>query len=282
MVVPGHRLDLAVSLAPRRLRSVGVAGDDHQTKRLKSVGDDGSLRRTNDVVLLRHDENDDTDAEHQEAHQVCSPESLVFLHEWCREQRQATNVDAGVKHHVDPLEGDGGVDNDTLASLGDGGESHLLASVLVGDERRNVGFNTTGTETNDDDSRNVATEGSAMLDSHGERGCPQDHQSNPVDRGECQNRVVLSEVLISYNGTQDWCDIAEELEEDVETSCTGMAETKTARSVTSIGVVVDVILEETLASVVYKGVSESISRQSCNGRHTGETLAQLDHRNQVG
>jgi hypothetical protein len=44
--------------------------------------------------------------------------------------------------------------------------------------------------------------------------------------------------------------IAEELEEHVETSGTSVSETKTGRSITSVGVVVDVVLEKTLTSVV--------------------------------
>lgn len=135
VVVPGDRLGLSVSLAPGRLGGVGVAGDDHQTDSLESIGDDGSLRRADDVVLLRDDQHDNADAEHEEAHEVCGPETLVHLHKGRGEERKTSDVDAGVEHHVDPLECDRGVDDHTLASLGVRGQGHLFASILVGDER---------------------------------------------------------------------------------------------------------------------------------------------------
>ena len=93
---------------------------------------------------------------------------------------------------------------------------------------------------------------------------------NPVDDGKHQDGVVFAQVLISDNCTtvdvvlayrhqvydevhcllQNGCDIAEELEEHVETSGASVSKTKTSRSITSVGPVVDVVLEESLASVV--------------------------------
>lgn len=117
VIVPCDGLGLAVGRTPRGLSSVGVAGNDHQTDGLESVGNNRSLRWANDVVLLGHDQDDDTDAEHEEAHEVCSPEALVHLHEWCSEERETSHVNASVEHHVDPLEGNRGIDNDTLTGL---------------------------------------------------------------------------------------------------------------------------------------------------------------------
>jgi hypothetical protein len=135
VVVPRDRLCLSVGLAPGRLGGVGVTGDDHQTDGLESVGDDGTLRRADNVVFLGDDQHDNADAEHEEAHEVCGPEALVHLHEGRGEEGKTSNVDAGVEHHVDPLECDRGVDDHTLAGLGIRRQSHLFAGVLVGDER---------------------------------------------------------------------------------------------------------------------------------------------------
>jgi hypothetical protein len=96
---------------------------------------------------------------------------------------------------------------------------------------------------------------------------------NPVDDGKHQDSVVFAQVLISDNCTtvvfvlayrhqvygqigcllQNGRDIAEELEEHVETSGTSVPETKTSRSIASVGPVVDVVLEKSLASVVFDG-----------------------------
>jgi len=85
---------------------------------------------------------------------------------------------------------------------------------------------------------------------------------NPVDDGEHQDRVVLSKILIGNNGTENGCDIAEELEEHVETSGASVSKTKTCGSITSVGVVVDVVLEESLTSVVFGGGQHTPSHWS--------------------
>lgn len=90
-----------------------------------------------------------------------------------------------------------------------------------------------------------------MLDGDWQRSCPKDDQSNPVDTGENQDRVVLSKVLIGNDGTENGRDVAEELEEGVETRGTGVAETKATRPIASVRVVANVVLEQTLAAVVY-------------------------------
>lgn len=176
MIVPGHWLDLAVGLAPRRLRCIGVAGDDHKTKSLESVRNDRSLRRPDNVVFLGKDQDDNTNAEHAEAHEVGSPEALVHLHKRGSEKRQATDVDASVEHHVDSLEGDRWVDDDSFASLCDGSQSHLLAGVLIGNEGSDVRFDATSSETDDNDGGNVATEGSTVFNGDRKRSSPEDHK----------------------------------------------------------------------------------------------------------
>jgi len=177
VVVPGHGLGLSVCRAPRRLSSVGVAGNDHQANGLEGIGNDRSLRRADDVELLGDDQHDNADAEHEEAHEVSGPEALVLLHEGRSEERKTSDVDAGVEHHVDPLECNRGVDNNTLASLGVRRQSHLFAGVLVGDERCDVRLDTTSSETDDDDCCNIATKSSTVLNRYGQGGCPEDHET---------------------------------------------------------------------------------------------------------
>jgi hypothetical protein len=54
--------------------------------------------------------------------------------------------------------------------------------------------------------------------------------------------------LIGNDGTENGSNVAEELEEDVQASSSGVSKTKTSRSIASVRVVVDVVLEETLAA----------------------------------
>ena len=248
VVVPGDRLSLSVGSAPRGLRSIGVARDNHQADSLEGIGDNGSLRRADDVVLLRQDQDDDADAEHAEAHHISSPETLVHLHERSGEKRETSDVNASVEHHVDLLESDCRVDDDTLARFGDGSDRQSLASVLVSNQRRNVRLDATSSKSDNDDGGDIATKSGTGLDRSRKRGCPKNDQTNPVDNSEDQNCVVLSEVLIGNDGTENGSDVAEELEEDVQASSSGVSETKTSRSIASVRVVVDVVLEETLAA----------------------------------
>jgi hypothetical protein len=81
----------------------------------------------------------------------------------------------------------------------------------------------------------------------------------PVDDGKHQDGVVFAEVLISHNGAENGRDIAEELEEHVETSGASVSETKASRSIASVGPVVDVVLEKSLASVVFDGCQQGPS-----------------------
>jgi hypothetical protein len=248
VVVPWDRLGLSIGGAPRWLGSVGVARDNHQTDGLESIGDDRSLRRADDVVFLRQNQDDDADAEHAEAHNVSSPETLVLLHERSGEERETSNVDASVEHHVDSLECDRRVDDDTLASLCDGGDSQPLARVLVRNKRRNVRLDATSSESDNDDGGDIASKSGASLDRRRERGRPEDDQTNPVDHSEDQNCVVLSKVLIGNDGTKNGSNVAEELEEHVQASSSSVSKTKTSRAIAAVRVVVDVVLEETLAA----------------------------------
>jgi hypothetical protein len=81
---------------------------------------------------------------------------------------------------------------------------------------------------------------------------------------------------------QNGRDIAEELEEHVETSGAGVSKTKTSRSIASIGPVVDVVLEESLASVVFGSVSVNAISLVEVVMHTGEAFAQFHNCDQVG
>lgn len=176
VIVPRDRLDLAVSLTPRRLCSIRVTGDDHETKSLESVRDDRALGRPNNVVLLGKNEDHDTDAKHAEAHEVSSPEAFVLLHEWRSEERQTSHVDASVKHHVDPLESDRRIDDDPFTGLCDCGQCHLFAGVLVGNEGCDVRFDATGSESDDNNGSDVATECGTMFNGDGKRSSPKDHK----------------------------------------------------------------------------------------------------------
>lgn len=205
VVVPVHSLGASVGLAPRRLSSVGVAGYDHHPQSLEAVRDDGTLGRAVDVGLATPDEDTDAHVENAETHQERGPEALVLFHEWCGQQTKGTEVDAPVENHVDALVGDGRVDDNTLSALLRL-DSHNAALVLVGNERRNVTLDTTGAKTDDNERDDVSGLGSARIESDGQRGSPEDDETNPVEDAEDKDSLVLSEILVGNDGTENRSD----------------------------------------------------------------------------
>ena len=54
-----------------------------------------------------------------------------------------------------------------------------------------------------------------MLDRGWQSRGPEYDEANPVDASEDKDRLVLAEILVRDDGTEDRRDVAEELEEDV-------------------------------------------------------------------
>lgn len=202
MIVPVHRRILPIGLSPRRLGGIEVARGNHHTNGLEGVGDDGPLRRSVDVGLATRDEDENANGEHAEAHEIGGPEALVLLHEGRSHERQGADVDTPVEDHIDALVGDGRVDDSALTALLslDGHDSSLI---LVGNQRRNVGFDPSCPETDDDDGHNVARLSGACGMSLGQSCGPKDSDANPVEGTEEKNGTILSKVLIRNDGTKD-------------------------------------------------------------------------------
>lgn len=205
VVVPWHLLSPSVGLTPRWLGSIGVARDNHHPQGLEAVRDDGSLGRTVDVGLATPHEDGDTNVEDAETHQERSPEALVLLHERRSQKTESTEVDAPVEDHVDALISHSGVDDNALAALL-GLDGHDSALVLIGDERCDVTLDTTGTETDDNQSNDITGLRSTRIKGDGQGGGPENDETNPVECAEDENGLVLSEVLIGNDGTKNRSD----------------------------------------------------------------------------
>lgn len=210
VVVPGHWLGDIVRRTPGRLWCVGVARLDHDANSLEGVGDDLALRRTHDIRLAPKDQNENAQVEHAEAHEESGPEALGLLHERSGDQGERAKVDTPVEHHVDALVGDGRVDDGALTRFLDL-DSHCAALVLIGNERCDVGFDATGTKTDDDDCSDVSAKCVSAGDGRREGACPENQETNPVDASEDQDGVVLSEILIGDDGSENWCDWSSKL-----------------------------------------------------------------------
>jgi hypothetical protein len=264
VVVPESGGLLSKSGLVRWLCGVHAASLDHLAHDTESVGDNRALRRANDVDLATENENERTDEEDAQAQQVGGPEVGIALHVRSGEQGQGADVDAPVEDHVDTRDGDRGVDDDALASLLVGTNNHLATLVLIGNQGSDVGLDTTSSETNDDDSSNETTKTSASLKGNRYRSQGEDKETNDVNTAEDDDSVVLSEVLISNDSTENRCNIAPELEEGGKTSGSLVSHTESTTSLTTIERALDVVLEDTGGTVV------------------GETFAKFDDSDQEG
>ena len=205
VVVPGQG-DLSTRTVlglPAGLGGIHVAVLEHDPESLEGVGDDRALGRTHDVELATEQEHRGTGSEHAQAKQVSGPEANVLLHVGSGQQRQRTQVDTAVEDHVDTLDGQRRVDHNPLAGLGDGLKSHLLALVLIGDQRGDVTLDTTGTQTNDQNGHDEAGQTRTVLQRDRQGRQDQNQETDDVDSTEDNDGLVLAKVLIRNDGTND-------------------------------------------------------------------------------
>jgi len=259
VVIPVESGVLAKSSLVRRLSSVELASLDHHPHCTEGVSDDRSLRRADDVDLAAENENEKTDEEDAETQEVSRPEVDITLHVWGGKQGERSSVDAPVEDHVNPLNGNGRVNDDALASLVVLSNDHLSSLVLVGNQRRNVGLDTSSSQTNNDDGNDETTEASAMIESSRERGKGKDEQTDDVDAAEDDDGVVLAEILIGDDGNENGSNVAPELEEGRKSSGSLVAHAERTATVFTTAGTRDVVLEDTRGAVI------------------GETLAEFDN-----
>jgi hypothetical protein len=201
VIVPSKDCSVSEPSLVRRFRTIHFAVLDHHEDDPESIGDDGALRRSDNVDLATEDEDKSTDEEDAQTQQVGRPEIGIELHVGSRDEGEGTGVDTKVEHHVDPLNGNSRVNDDALASLLVGTNDHLSPLVLIGDEGSDVGLDTARSETNDNDGENESRHTGAMIES-GREGCAcKDEETDDVDTTEDDDSVVLSEILISNDGT---------------------------------------------------------------------------------
>lgn len=155
-----------------------------------------------DVVVLTQDKSGYSDGEEAERQKEGSPEIDIVLQLGGCDNGKRADVDHEVEEHENVLDGDVGVLNDSFAGLQNlnGG---LGLGHLVGNQRRDVGLDTSGTDTNDDDGDNKAGQRGVLGSDGGKRGDEQDENTNHHDHTEHANGKVLSEESVGDPGTED-------------------------------------------------------------------------------
>jgi hypothetical protein len=201
VIVPSKYSSLSETSLVRGLCAVELAGLDHQPDDAEGICDDRSLGRSDNVDFASQDKDKRSNEEDAQAQQEGGPEVDIALHVRGSEQGEAADVDTEVKYHVDPLDGDRGVDDNLLSGLVVVANDHTSSLVLIGNEGGDVRFDTTRSETDDNDGNNESAETGTVIEGSWDRRACQDEKTDHVDSAEDENGVVLSEILISDNST---------------------------------------------------------------------------------
>lgn len=256
VIIPAKDSSLSETSLVRRLCAIELAGLDHHPDNAEGISDDRALWRSNNVNFAPENKDERTNKEDAKTQQEGRPEIDIALHVRGREQRETADVDAEVEHHVDPLDGDRRVDNDLLSSLVVMANDHTPPLILVCNKGSNVRFDTTSSKTNNNDSDDESTETSTVIQSSWYRRACQDKETDHVDSAEDENGVVLSEVLIGNDSTQNGRNVAPELEKRGKTGSSLMthAESTTAKFTTAW--TCNVVLEKTRGAIVCEALAK--------------------------
>ena len=227
----------------RGLGSFESAVAETDPENLEGVEDDGASGRAGDVSLASDDEDKDGEEEDAKGKEIGSPETDVGFELGGCHRGETADVDGPVEPRVHRLDGDRGIDNDALTFLGDLDES-LGVLVLFDDEGRDVGFDSTSAETNDDhrgDQASKVGRGAGF----GDGSANKDELTTSVDQGKDQDGLIPSQILIRDNCAENGGDVTPKLEKVRKTSRALLSETQRANWI-AIGARLVVLLKVSL------------------------------------
>ena len=172
---------------------------DHDSDGLESICDNGTLWRPHDIELSAKDKASKSNNEHAEAHELCGPEADVALHVWSSEERKGADIDTTVEDEINSLNRDGGIDDNSFARL-QGLDRHPLSCVLVGNQGTDISLDSSGPNSNDENSSDKASHTGPVLKRNGKRCQEEDKEANDVNSREDDDGLVSTEILIRNDG----------------------------------------------------------------------------------
>lgn len=195
-------VDLSVLVGPNRVGrplALHIGFED-----LDRFGEDGTGGRSADVLVAAVEHDGRAEQEHDGREKVSKPETDVLLGEdHGNLSENGTNVDEHVEIHVDGGDCESRILDNTLTGReGLDGEPGLL--VLFGDQRRNVGLETTSSHTH-----NYKTDGEAgdsTVRGGDDRGDGRNDENTMTNERQCDgvhDSPVTSEILIGNVGADE-------------------------------------------------------------------------------
>lgn len=271
-------LEVAVSLH-WVWRPAALAGEGEE---FCGVAQDRACWRRGDVKLLAGNQDERCSEEHESGQRVTQPESNVLL---CVDHSNTANQRSSVDHHVEVEKnsavGHLRVDDDALAGLQRG---DLWASLLdlLGEQWRDVGFETTSSDSHDDQTDSEASDGGIwVVHDAWNGGNNEDGVSDQRSEDTVLDCGVSTEVGIGDVPTEKWHEIRPELVESRQTSGSLLTPAKTT------GLLACGFIPSGSIVAFWRGVDRSSARsertwlleevdEDCRGAVIRETLTEFD------
>ena len=174
-----------------------------KSKELHGAAKDGTGRRDTLVALATPEHDQGAEAEQDGRKGVREPETDVKLAVNHAELAgKSTDVDEEIEVVINPRSRKVRVNNDTLAS-GEGLDNHPGQVKLFNNQRVDVGLETTGTETHEDDTEREAGESSVrVLDNRRKTRHDEDDVTEDIDAERIADSLETSEVAVGDVGTE--------------------------------------------------------------------------------
>lgn len=189
------------------------------------------------VLVAANPEDNGASAEHDGGKKPRAPEPDIFLNvDHGDLTGKGADVDEHVKVQKDTREGDIGIRDDTLASLLVDDHTRLGLLVLLGNKWGDVGLESTGTKSENNDAENERNDG--VVASENVRDRTYDKEDVPY-YGKCdrnEDGVEAAKVLISNDSTDDGCGVSPERVEGTNTEGRTLAHAETTRLTLSAGI----------------------------------------------
>ena len=187
----------------RGLSSVEIAlisqTDPHN---LEGIENNGATRRARDISLSADDQDEDSEEKDAERKEISSPETDIGLELSRGHTRETPYVDRPIEPSVHALDGDGRIDDHSLAALGDF-DIFLGILVLFNDESRDISFDSTSPDSDNDHRRDQACEVGRGV-GLGDRRCDENELTDEIDGSEHHDSTITPEELVGHNRSQDW------------------------------------------------------------------------------
>jgi len=181
-------------------------------KKLKGAGNDRSGGRSAVVLVTADIEDDGAETKHEGRKKEGAPETDISLNVYHADlASQRTSVDHQVEVEEDTRERDVGVGNGALAGLGIDDHTQFGLLILLRDQGRDVGLESTGSKPKANDTNDEGSNSMAASKDGRQGGDDENDVTENGDENGNEDGVVTAEILVSDIGAKNGRGICPEL-----------------------------------------------------------------------